>query len=212
MLWELPTPLKSEAKAQRELFHALSGAAMSHNQRSVKRGYPYTWLPNHLADSQGEISPRSFLAALRKAAEIEPPSNTSLPLYFTGIQLGVSAASQTRVVQIQEDFPWVADVMTVLNGKINVPCDLAEIFAIWEKTEVFAKVNHAQGTDSDEFSAKLGPAFFTENHPKELFEHLVRLGIFSRQKGSRVQMPDVYRVAFGIGRKGGIRPIRQSSR
>lgn len=209
-VWELPSPIKSEQKIQREVFHAISGGAMSHNQDSVKRGYPYTWLPNHLADSHGEISPRSFLAALREAAAIEPPSSTTLPLYFTGIQRGVSAASQTRVAEITEDYPWVREVMSVLNGQINVPCDETDILSIWKDYNILEKIKELRVSDQDDFSPKLGPTFLEQNPTDGVFENLIRLGIFSRQKGSRVQMPDVYRVAFGIGRKGGIRPIRQA--
>lgn len=211
-VWELPFPLKAEPKTQREVFHAISGGAMSHNQNSVKRGYPYTWLPNHLADSHGEISPRSFLAALREAAAIEPPTSTSLPLYFTGIQQGVSAASKTRVAEITEDYPWVGEVMSVLNGQINVPCDETDILSIWKSHKMLEKIKELQSSDQDDFSPKLGPSLSEQNPTDGIFENLIRLGIFSRQKGSRVQMPDVYRVAFGIGRKGGIRPIRQLTR
>jgi len=210
-VWDLPAPIKTEAKAQRELFHALTGEAMSHNQSSVKRGYPYTWLPNHLADSHGELSPRSFLAALREAADVTPPSTTSRPLYFTGIQQGVSAASATRVGEIKEDYPWLNSVMGVLSNRINVPCDQSELFALWKEEEVLSAIAQSGGNDSDEFSAKLGPADLTQNKTEDLFENLVRLGIFSRQAKERVQMPDVYRVAFGIGRRGGIPPIRQAA-
>jgi hypothetical protein len=211
-VWELPSSIKGEPKIQREVFHAITGGTMSHNQDSVKRGYPYTWLPNHLADSHGEISPRSFLAALREAAAIEPPSNTSLPLYFTGIQRGVSAASQTRVADITEDYPWVGAVMSVLNGQINVPCDEGDILSLWQNHNIVEQIKGLQTSDQNEFSSKLGPTLTEQNLTDGIFENLIRLGIFSRQKGNRVQMPDVYRVAFGIGRKGGIKPIRQSPR
>jgi len=211
-VWELPSPIKNEPKIQREVFHAITGGAMSHNQKSVKRGYPYTWLPNHLADTHGEISPRSFLAALREAAAVEPPSNTSLPLYFTGIQRGVTEASKTRVAEITEDYPWVGEVMSVLNAQINVPCDESDILSIWKDHNILEKIRELRTPGDNDFSPKLGPAISEQNPTDGVFENLIRLGIFSRQKGSRIQMPDVYRVAFGIGRKGGIRPIRQSPR
>lgn len=156
-VWELPSSLKSESETQRAVFHAISGGAMSHNHNSVKRGYPYTWLPNHLADGHGEISPRSFLAALREAAAVEPPASTSLPLYFTGIQKGVSAASRTRVAEITENYPWVGDVMVVLNGQINVPCDETDISSIWKSHKVVEKIKELQSSDQDDFSPKLGP-------------------------------------------------------
>ena len=35
---------------------------------------------------------------------------------------------------------------------------------------------------------------------------LERLGIFVTRKDKRVDMPDLYRVGFGLGRKGGVKP------
>lgn len=206
-VWSLPAPLRSDPSAQREVFHMIAGRAMSHNQNSVKRGFPYTWLPNHLADSHGEISPRSFLAALRESAQFNPPLDSPLALYFTGIQKGVSAASSTRVEEISEDFPWVRELMLPLNGAINVPCDEQDLFRIWRDDNVVEKL---QNMPSDEASPKVGPTSLGARPLEGLLENLIRLGIFSKQKESRIQMPDVYRVAFGIGRKGGIPPIRQT--
>jgi len=208
-IWSLPAPLRSHPPAQREVFHMIAGRAMSHNQNSVKRGFPYTWLPNHLADSYGEISPRSFLAALRESAQFNPPQDSPLALYFTGIQKGVSAASSTRVEEISEDFPWVREVMVPLNGAINVPCDEQDLYRIWGEDNVVEKLQNMSG---DEASPKVGPTSLGAKPLEGLLENLIRLGIFSRQRESRIQMPDVYRVAFGIGRKGGIPPIRQAVR
>lgn len=208
-VWSLPNPLRGDPNGQREVFHSIAGRAMSHNQNSVKRGYPYTWLPNHLADSHGEVSPRSFLAALREAAQVDPPQGFPLPLYFTGIQKGVSAASQTRVEEISEDYPWVREIMRALNGSLNVPCDEDDLFSIWKREDVVTVV-HSMKTDGQ--SPKVGPTNLGSQPLQGLLENLVRLGIFSRQKGTRIQMPDVYRVAFGIGRKGGIPPIRNTGR
>ena len=42
---------------QREKFHAVAGRWMG---RGPKRGFPYTWIPNHLGDTEGRVSPRSF--------------------------------------------------------------------------------------------------------------------------------------------------------
>ena len=49
---------------QREKFHDIAGRWMG---RGPKRGFPYTWIPNHLGDTEERVSPRSFLAALRAA-------------------------------------------------------------------------------------------------------------------------------------------------
>jgi len=37
---------------------------------------------------------------------------------------------------------------------------------------------------------------------------LLDLALFSRQPDGRINMPDVYRVGFGLGRMGGVKPIR----
>ena len=102
--------------------------------------------------------------------------------------------------------------MSVLNGQINVPCDEGDILSLWQNHNIVEQIKGLHTSDQNEFSSKLGPTLTEQNLTDGIFENLIRLGIFSRQKGNRVQMPDVYRVAFGIGRKGGIKPIRQSPR
>ena len=64
-----------------------------------RRGLPYTWLPNHLADALDEVSPRSFLAALRVAADDSASTDTTA-LSYEAIKHGVQAASRIRVVEI----------------------------------------------------------------------------------------------------------------
>jgi hypothetical protein len=210
-VWAVPKSLRSDDKAQKEIFHALSGRAMSHNQGNVKRGYPYTWLPNHLADSHDEISPRSFLAALREAARHQGPHGSELSLYFTGIQKGVAKASETRVTEITEDYPWVHIAMDPLRSQINVPCNRKEIIDLWENGNVEQSMRNTSSADAEGQSPKLGPPKFLSFGLLGLLDDLIRLGIFSEQKGDRIQMPDVYRVAFGLGRRGGIPPMRPQS-
>ncbi|MCY0854075.1 hypothetical protein [Cupriavidus sp. D39] len=41
-----------------------------------------------------------------------------------------------------------------------------------------------------------------------VLKNLVELGIVNRLKDGRVQMPDVYRIAFGLGRHGGVKPLK----
>lgn len=39
-----------------------------------------------------------------------------------------------------------------------------------------------------------------------LRQDLIRLGIFETKKDGRIDMPDLYRVGFGLGRRGGVKP------
>jgi hypothetical protein len=37
------------------------------------------------------------------------------------------------------------------------------------------------------------------------------LGIFDSMQDGRINMPDIYRVGFGLGRRGGVKPVISSS-
>ena len=110
---------------QRELFHAMAGPWMG---RGPKRGFPYTWIPNHLSDTEGMVSPRSFLAALREAAQhtTNERPDSLYALHYDSIKRGVQEASRIRVQELQEDYPWVDRVLQALHGMV-VPCEFNEV-------------------------------------------------------------------------------------
>lgn len=199
--WAVPTALRKDEELQEALFEKLAGRAMG---SSIKRGKPYTWLVNHLQDGFNQVSPRSFLAALGKAAE-ETSDDFSLPLDYRGIQRGVQAASQIRVQEITEDYPWVASVMTPLRGNLTVPCAAAEIERIWSDEQT---LNQLQGLLARGQGAVKLPPQHVEQGASGLLTDLEELGMLQRMDGKRVQMPDVYRVAFGFGRRGGVKPLK----
>ena len=102
-----------------------------------KRGFPYTWIPNHLGDTEGRVSPRSFLAALRVAADDTQKrhSEHGNALHYDSIKRGVQEASKTRVIEIKEDYPWVHGVLEPLRG-MSVPCSFEQIEECWQKNKV----------------------------------------------------------------------------
>lgn len=141
-IWRLPAALSEDDGLQRVVFHEVAGDWMGTDRR---RGFPYTWLPNHLADAADQVSPRSLLAAVRKAAEESAAHGDKHSLHCEAIKRGVQEASRIRVAELKDDFPWVPALMEPLSGLVI---------------------------------------------------------------DGRVNMPDVYRVGFGLGRKGGVKPIR----
>jgi hypothetical protein len=54
-----------DEEQQHRVFDLIAGDAMG----ARKRGLPYTWLVSHLADARNQVSPRTFLRALKFAAE-----------------------------------------------------------------------------------------------------------------------------------------------
>jgi hypothetical protein len=203
--WVVPNELRHDELLQRNVFHAIAGEAMGN---SPKRGYPYTWLPNHLLDGLDQVSPRSFIAAIKRAASEFQPEDWPYALHYKAIQKGVQEASQIRVNEItSEDYPWVRSLMTPLGGAgaISVPCQVDDILHRWEERNL---IGHLQAEilkqDSD---VKLPPARIEEG-AKGVLQDLIDLGIVQKLWDGRIQMPDVYRIAFGLGRKGGVKPLK----
>ena len=199
--WVLTPALRSDEKVQEQLFEQLAGKAMG---SSTKRGKPYTWLVNHLQDGLDQVSPRSFFAALKSAAQ-ETREDYGLALDYRHIQSGVQQASQIRVAEIKEDYPWVQVVMTPLRGRLTVPCDAKEFDAIWRENMTLETLDAVLRIDTE--AVKLPPQNLHLQSEGVLFD-LVSLGMVQRMEDRRIQMPDVYRLAFGLGRRGGVKPLK----
>ena len=199
--WTLSLALRRDENLQEKVFEKLAGKAMG---ASTKRGKPYTWLVNHLQDGLEQVSPRSFFAALKTAAT-DGPADDLLPIDYRGIQKGVQQASQIRVTEITEDYPWVRWVMDPLRGNLTVPCTANEIESFWIKEETLQKLE-VQLKDGGK-TMKLPPQHL-EQGASGIVIDLENLGMLNRIEGRRVQMPDVYRVAFGFGRRGGVKPLK----
>ncbi len=201
--WQLPDTVKRQPELQRKLFESLAGEWMGKDRR---RGFPYSWIVGHLADGRGRSSPRSFLAAIRRAAEdsIARYHDYHQPLHYESIKRGVQSASAIRVNELAEDYPWVKDLMKPLDG-LTVPCEFQRIENLWE-SQGFLKDTLA-GFDTG--SILPPPARLTEGW-SGLRADLEELGIFERMRDQRVNMPDLYRVGFGLGRMGGVKPIMRS--
>ncbi|MBK6725899.1 MAG: hypothetical protein IPG63_01355 [Xanthomonadales bacterium] len=199
--WLVPSVLRQDESIQEALFELVAGTAMG---SSTKRGKPYTWLVNHLQDGLNQVSPRSFYAALGKAAA-QTADNHELPLDYRGIQHGVQEASQIRVQEITEDYPWVGIVMAPLRGNLTVPCAVGEIEKIWNQDGTLNRLE-SQLTQGGE-AVKLPPQHL-DRGASGILADLQSLGMVEHLEGRRIQMPDVYRVAFGFGRRGGVKPLR----
>lgn len=207
-LWLIPKELCGDERLQETLFEALAGKAMSASPTGLKRGKPYKWVVNHLQDGRDQVSPRSFCEALRQAADqsMSDFELHELPLHFKSIQVGVQAASKIRVNElVHEDYPWVDSVMGPLRGELTVPCLPIDVSTIWKRHNVLQTLSEALN-DSDNL-VKLPPQHLADGYEGVLLD-LEELGLIQRLSDGRVQMPDVYRIAFGLGRRGGVKPLK----
>jgi hypothetical protein len=201
--WELPIGVHQNEPIQRALFEKLAGRWMG---RDSRRGVPYTWIVNHLADAQGQTTPRSFLTAIRKAAEESRYRyrDAGHPLFYDGLKLGVQAASVNRIEELEEDYPWLSELMSPFANSASVP--MPEAVFDRELTNAFELIPD-------------GVPGLTERLPKELrsqgvhglITYLCQLGLLTQMKDERLNMPDIYRIGFKLGRKGGIKPAQRST-
>ena len=197
--WSLAEELKRETPSQRALFEALAGPWMGRDRR---RGVPYVWTVSHLADGQGRTSPRSFLAAIRQAAEDSLERNQDHPyaLHYESIKRGVQKASEIRVNELAEDYPWIRPMLSPLSG-LTVPIAFGDILDKWKEA---SPKGPQQAIAND-----ILPPEHAEQGWEGVREDLLRLGVFEMRKDGRIDMPDLYRVGFGLGRRGGVKPKRR---
>jgi len=194
----VPRLLRDNEDCQREVFHDVAGKWMGRDHR---RGFPYTWIVNHLVDAADQVSPRSFLAAIRRAAEYSPDEPWPYALHYEGIKKGVLEGCRIRGQEIEEEFFWIPIVMEPLEG-VMVPCDYSEISERWQRHGVIERLRKEVAPRK-----VLVPRHVDEGH-EGLRDDLLDLGLLKRMQDGRINMPEVYRLAFGLGRRGGVKPIR----
>lgn len=180
-----PPALPEEAKgrpSQNRLVKRLAGEVMG---AGVKKGYTYRWIPNHLQDAHGAVVPRSILNLIRHAAIFAFKSGARATydrlLHHTELQQGLEEASKYRISELIEEHP----VVRRLEG-------LRGFQLLAERREVVRLL--ARQTHVDD---QLG------DDGEEAFEELERLAVVSVRKDGRVDVPDIYRYAYDIKRKGG---------
>ncbi len=200
-LFSVPRIFIRNEEIQRKKFHEIAGPWMGKDRR---RGFPYTWIPNHLGDTEVRVSPRSFLEALRRAATDtrDQRPDHGYALHYESIKRGVQEASRIRVRELREDYPWVHQVLEPLRGMV-VPCEFGDIRKRWRNRGVLDRLN--EQVQGDE--VKL-PPLHLEQGANGVRRDLESLCIFLRMHDGRVNIPDVFRVGYGLGRRGGVHPVR----
>ncbi|WP_218081603.1 hypothetical protein [Anthocerotibacter panamensis] len=195
-VFKLPEAMRRDEKIQRSVFIKLAGERMGKDPR---RGVPYTWVISHLADGYRRVSPRSFIAAIRNAAEdsLMRYTDYEFPLHHESIKRGVQKASAIRINEVQEDYPWIERLMNPLKG-VTVPCEFSIIEQRWRDD---------QALDKSKYTEDRLPPERLQDGPQGVRQDLESLGIFERVKDDRVNMPDLYRVGFRLGRRGGVKPV-----
>jgi hypothetical protein len=159
-----------------------------------------------LSDAKLRLSPRSILLAFKHAAEwtdTHQPSH-DCALHYQGAQQGVVKASKIRISEIKEDYPWVEPLLSALKG-MAVPFSFEELAAKWTESCVQQALQVASNHQ------RLPPRRYSIDPGRPLTalaEDLIELAVIYQTENKRFNMPDIFRVGFGIKRKGGVKPPR----
>lgn len=186
---------------QRQLMEQLAGPFMGSGTYGYKKGRTYDWPLSHLADAHDEVTPRAFLGLLIGAAKTAGIGDDKV---FTpeGIRHGLRTASQNRVDQLHQEFPWIKGVLAPLDGLL-LPQDSKAVFKVWKAAKTVATLKQD--------AKKLGYLFpipdSTQNEEEGLLTALRQIGVMLVRKDERVDMPDLYRVAARLLKKGGTAPL-----
>ncbi|MCG5516384.1 MULTISPECIES: hypothetical protein [unclassified Ectothiorhodospira] len=210
-VYVVPESLRTQETHQATLLQVIASRFMGPNRR---RGNTFTWLPTHLADAKGQVSPRSFLVALKQAHAVTQRHypQADVLLHYEGIKKGVQEASRLRLRELQEDYPWIQQVLEPLRG-MTVPAHADELHDRWRDSGVVNNLLQAAADNSqsqeDSERPYLPPHGLEQQAQEEtLTQVLIGIGVINRTADARLNMPDLFRVAAGIGRRGGVRPIR----
>jgi hypothetical protein len=208
----LPTPapadilsrrwaLVSSESSQRMAMSLLCGQHMAEGPHGFKKGKTYDWPLKHLADAFHEVTPRSFLAlCIGGAKHGTPPVDRAVTP--DGIKHGLRLASQTRVDQLHQEFGWIKGVLAPLAG-VLLPKNEDEVFEVWRRAGTVATAR--------EDATRHGylPPFPDHSRAGEtdLYLALERIGVMFRRSDGRLDMPDLFRVAARLLKKGGTAPV-----
>ncbi|NMM26583.1 MAG: hypothetical protein HHJ12_04645 [Glaciimonas sp.] len=191
-------PLVASPEVQKAAMTRLAGPYMGSN---AKRGGTYDWPYNHLADAGGNVTPRSFIQLFVGAAQYREQSNQQA-ISAKGIQDGLRWASKVRVEELVVEYQWIKRALVPLAGLI-VPCQVDTIYQRWDESKTVSTILEAAKNPDTGFMAPFPPG--SKGDGNEFLAHAMeRIGVFSYRPDGRIDMPDLFRVAARMLKKGGI--------
>jgi hypothetical protein len=199
----LPIGGRSNAapQTQESLINAIAGEFMG---SSSKRGRVYTWVPLHLSDAANNCSPRTFLTAWKTAAE-HVPAPQRQAVDHLGLSEGVRRASNARLTELGEDYPWISLVLAPLRRHF-VPIERSLLFDLWTASHVIEQI-----IDQSSGRGWLAPiGIVIERSHDALLQTIASIAVMEVRANGKINVPDIFRVEAGILRKGGVAVPRKN--
>ncbi|HEY8377329.1 MAG TPA: hypothetical protein VIK91_12625 [Nannocystis sp.] len=102
----------------------------------------------------------------------------------------------------RREFPWIKGVLTPLAGLL-LPQDESKVHLVWQKANTLQAALH--DAEAKGYLPPVQPSRM--NHERELYWALEKIGVMFRRKDGRIDMPDLYRVAAKLLKKGATAPL-----
>lgn len=196
------------ASAQEKLWVALAGPYMG---SAATKGHSYSWIFNHLADGKRRVSPRTFLKAIKRSLEatVSRFPEYETVLHHEAIRDGVRLASTDRVNELDNEYRWVREAVRAIGLKRKtVPLDWDELVLLWQEgkstnKDTLSKIEN----QSEDIPIPWDSSDSLDLKTHNLRDAMVDIGVFQlrERKGVlRVDLPDIYRLGYGVGRYGGM--------
>lgn len=187
-------PLDPHVPGIRQMVEHLVGPYMGANPR---KGATWTWLPNHVQDSQQRVSPRAFLrlvfGAIQRANDRGQAGVSTAgilaPADFHGALIEASTA---RLQEFKEEDLWFDLIEPWLHDQ-SLPMEESLLL------EILRRVRWPR----ELFDPRRPPVY----EPMELIDLLVTRGVFERRLDGLLNVPDLYLYGLRMKRKGGIRRV-----
>lgn len=185
--WLPPADFPEAGRVSQQAFmEHLVGKTMG-NTTDVRAGYPHRWVPAKLSDAHGAIAPRSIITLFRSAAGhalSEGPKASYLRLLTPDeMKAGLRETSQRRVSELAEEHPVVERLAALARKGLVLPL---------QSQAVVSALREAEENEDDGFG----------DSGERVLDELERLGVVTRVSKERVDIPDIYRMHFGIRRLG----------
>jgi hypothetical protein len=195
--------LINDPNAQKLAMLCMAGAYMGKDKR---KGGTYDWPYKHLADARGKVTPRSFLTLFRAAAS-HGQAPTNQVISADGIRHGLRESSKVRVDQLGVEYQWVKRALAPLAG-LTVPCTMEALASRWTQTNTI-KVILAAAANPDTGFLPPFPYRSKGDYNALLAVAMERIGLLAYRSDDRLDMPDLFRVAAMMLKRGGTTPVQR---
>ena len=152
-------------------------------------------------DGNDQVTPRSFLKLFNVAAAF-PDLPNGIVLSPAAIRNGLREASKVRLDQLDLEYRWVKRALAPLSG-LQVPSKPSEVYRRWNASKTMERIMTAATDPHDPFLPPF-PARSSGDQHERLANQMKIIGVIAFREDGRIDMPDLFRVAARMLKKGGV--------